>query len=56
MPSNVSENDQGIGAGAPPPPSGGREGIACSQVNLHHCVAAVQVCNEWMGKNKQDLG
>ena len=52
MLSNVSENDQGIGAGAPPPPSGGREGIACSQVNLHHCVAAVQVCNEWMGKKQ----
>ena len=52
MPNNVSENDQGIGAGAPPPPSGGREGITCSQVNLHHCVAAVQVCNEWMGKKQ----
>ena len=49
--SSVDEQNQGIGAGAPPLPPGRREGIACAQVNLHKCFTANLNCNNWIGDN-----
>ena len=48
---NSDDDNQGIGAGAPPSPIGGREGIACAQINLHKCFTANFDCNNWLGQN-----
>lgn len=48
---NMARKDGTLGAGVSPLPLREVGGIACAQVNLHHCFTANDACNQWLGKD-----